>query len=81
MKNSWNIPADKDLTMQEIIKQGGYYDIAGLWNNITEIDGKIYRGRVETFVIDDEYNIFMHVKGNGSYRIPGGSFERNGDHI
>lgn len=81
MIESCNIPADKDLTMVEIIKQGGYYDIAGLWNNITEINGKIYRGRVETFVIDDEYNIFMQIKDNGKYRIPGGSFERDGDHI
>ena len=81
MIESCNIPADKDLTMTEIIKQGGYYDIAGLWNNITEINGKIYRGRVETFVIDDEYNIFMQIKDNGKYRIPGGSFERDGDHI
>ena len=81
MIESCNIPADKDLTMAEIIKQGGYYDIAGLWNNITEINGKIYRGRVETFVIDDEHNIFMQIKDNGEYRIPGGSFERDGDHI
>lgn len=81
MVKSSNIPADKDLTMVEIIKQGGYYDIAGLWNNITEINGKIYRGRVETFVIDDEFNIFMQIKDNGKYRIPGGSFERDGNHI
>ena len=81
MKGSWNIPADSELTMEEILKQGGYYDIEGLWNNITQINGKIYRGRVETFVIDDYDNIYMHVKSNGKYRIPGGSFERNTSHL
>ena len=81
MKGSWNIPADKDLTREEIIKQGGYYDIEGLWNNITEIDGKIYRGRVETFVIDDSKKIFMELKPGNKYRIPGGSFERNTSHL
>lgn len=81
MKGSWNIPADKDLTMEEIVKQGGYYDIEGLWNNITEINGKIYRGRVETFVIDDYGKIFMQLVGKDKYRIPGGSFDRDVDHI
>ena len=77
---NWNIPADKDLTMDEIIKQEGYYDIDGLWNNITMIDGKLYRGRVETFVIDQENRVYMQLLDNGGYRIPGGSFERETKH-
>lgn len=80
MNTRWNIPADQDLTIEEIIKQGGYYDIDGLWNNITQINGELYRGRAETFVIDQEGKIYMQLTNDGGYRIPGGSFERDSTH-
>ena len=80
MKSLANFPADKSLTMEEIIKQGGYYSKDGVWNNITEIDGKIYRGRVEVLVVDQDQNIFLQMNGKNKYRIPGGSFEKDQDH-
>ena len=80
MKSLANFPADKSLSMEEIVKQGGYYSEDGVWNNITEIDGKLYRGRVEVFVIDQDQNIFMQITGKKKYRLPGGSFEKDEDH-
>lgn len=80
MNNKSNKPADKDLTLEDIIQQEGYYDEWGLWNNITQIEGKIYRGRVEVLVIDQEYNIFMQIIKDDKYRVPGGSFEKDSSH-
>lgn len=80
MKSLANFPVDKSLSMEEIIKQGGYYSKDGVWNNITEIDGKVYRGRVEVLVVDQDQNIFLQMNGKKKYRIPGGSFEKDQYH-
>lgn len=74
----YNIPANRDFSLERIIKNGGYYDIDGIWNSILEIDGHLYRGRVETLILDGD-NVFMQLLDNNGYRIPGGSYEINVD--
>lgn len=81
MNDRWNIPANKDLSLDEIIRQGGYYDIDNLWNNITLLDNKLYRGRVETLVISESRYVYAQLTRDGGYRIPGGSFEKDISHI
>lgn len=71
-------PMDKSMTKEKAIKQGGYYNTDGDWNNLITLDdypGKVFRGRVETLVLKDN-KVFMFLKDNGNYRIPGGGFDR-----
>lgn len=71
-------PIDKTMTREKAIKQGGYYNTDGDWNNIITLDeypGKIFRGRVEVLILKDE-KLFMFLKENGRYRIPGGGFDK-----
>ena len=69
-------PADNRFRIKDIIKNGGYYDISGTWNSILEINNKLYRGRVETLIVDEDNNVYLNMYNNGTYRIPGGSFEK-----
>lgn len=71
-------PIDKSMTREKAIKQGGYYNTDGDWNNIIihkDYPGKILRGRVETLILKDG-KLFMFKKENGNYRIPGGGFDK-----
>ena len=71
-------PIDKDMTKEKAISQGGYYNTDGDWNNIIlseEFPGKILRGRVEVLIFK-EGKLFMFLKDNGKYRIPGGGFDK-----
>lgn len=71
-------PIDKSMTIEKAIKQGGYYNTDGDWNNITiseDYPGKILRGRVEALILRDG-KLFMYLKENGKYRIPGGGFDK-----
>lgn len=72
------IPIDKSMTKEKAIKQGGYYNTDGDWNNIivlNEYPDKILRGRVETLILKDG-KLFMFLKDNNTYRIPGGGFDK-----
>ena len=73
-----NTPIDSSMTVQKAISQGGYYNTDGDWNNILILDeypGKIIRGRVEVLVLKDS-KVFMYIKDNGTYRVPGGGFDK-----
>lgn len=66
------------ISLNDALKQGGFYGTDGTWNSLLKIDGRILRGRVETLVIKkDLQQVFMHIKNYNKclYRIPGGSFE------
>ena len=71
-------PIDPSMTIQKAISQGGYYNTDGDWNNVITLDeypGKLFRGRVEVLVLK-ENKLFMYMKDNGKYRIPGGGFDK-----
>lgn len=71
-------PINKDMTKEKAISQGGYYNTDGDWNCIVTVDeypGKILRGRVEVLIFKDG-KLFMFLKENGKYRIPGGGFDK-----
>ncbi len=71
-------PIDKSMTKEKAISQGGYYNTDGDWNCVLTLDGypdKIFRGRVEVLVLKDG-KLFMFLKEDGKYRIPGGGFDR-----
>ena len=72
-------PKEK-LTIGEIIKNKGYYDICGNWNSImtfAQYPNMLFRGRVEVFIFDHN-DIFAYINPNtGRYRIPGGSIDKN----
>lgn len=75
-------PKDSSLTQEDIVKNKGYYDINGNWNSILTFDqypDKLFRGRVEVFIFNRKNEVYMNI-GNGNYRIPGGSIERNRSH-
>ena len=71
-------PIDSSMTIQKAISQGGYYNTDGDWNCVITLDeypGKLFRGRVETLILKDG-KLFMYMKDNGNYRIPGGGFDK-----
>ena len=71
-------PIDKSMTKEKAISQGGYYNTDGDWNCIItdkNYPGKVLRGRVEVLILKDG-KLFMFLKENGIYRIPGGGFDR-----
>ena len=72
------IPIDPSMTIQKAVSQGGYYNTDGDWNNVMTLDdhpGKLFRGRVEVLILKNG-RLFMYMKGNGGYRIPGGGFDK-----
>ena len=72
------IPIDPSMTIKKAVSQGGYYNTDGDWNNIITLEdypGKLFRGRVEVLILK-EGQLFMYMKDNGNYRIPGGGFDR-----
>lgn len=71
-------PIDKTMTIKKAISQGGYYNTDGDWNNVMTFDeypGKLFRGRVEVLILKDG-KLFMFLKDNNNYRIPGGGFDK-----
>lgn len=71
-------PIDNSMTKDKAISQGGYYNTDGDWNcvlTLEEYPNKIFRGRVEVLVFK-EGKVFMFIKNNGTYRVPGGGFDR-----
>ena len=72
-------PKNPKITREQIIQNGGYYDINNTWNSILTFPrypGKLFRGRVEVFIFDDKGNVFITINKT-NYRIPGGSIEKN----
>lgn len=71
-------PADRSMTRSKAIKQGGFYNTDGDWNNIItreDYPDKIFRGRVEVLVFDGT-KVYLVKSENGRYRIPGGGFDK-----
>ena len=67
-----------EISIEEIRKNGGYYDINGLWNSIIITDdNKFLRERVETFIFKIDQNrelqVYLRLNNDNTYRIPGGS--------
>lgn len=67
-----------EISIEEIRKNGGYYDINGLWNSIIITDdNKFLRERVETFIFKIDQNrelqVYLRLNDDNTYRIPGGS--------
>lgn len=65
--------------MDKIIKDKGYYDVLGNWNSILtfeEYPDKLFRGRVEVIILNSKNDIYM-VQYPDTYRLPGGSLERD----
>lgn len=59
----------------ESTKTGFMY--AGIWQPTIIKNNKVYRERVEALVLNDNNQIFLSMKGNDYYRIPGGGTEPN----
>lgn len=73
-------PLDPNITLEEIIKNEGYYDINRNWNSIKTFDrypGKIFRARVEVLIFNEKNEIYMVTYKGGNYRIPGGGIEKD----
>ena len=71
-------PMDSSMTIKKAIEQGGYYNTDGDWNNVITLEeypGKLFRGRVEVLILK-ENKLFMYMRENGNYRIPGGGFDK-----
>ena len=67
-------PLDPNITLEEIIKNEGYYDVNKNWNSIKTFDrypGKIFRARVEVLIFNDKNEIYMVTYKGGKYRVPG----------
>ena len=69
-----------NITLDQALKQGGFYGPTGIWNSLVKIDGLVLRARVETLVIKkDLQQVYMHITNftKKKYRIPGGSCEKD----
>ena len=77
--NRKNTPKKK-TTLHKVIDDGGYFDLNGNWNSIIKLydeGDKLFRGRVETLVLNGS-SIYLNICNNGNkYRIPGGSYGYN----
>lgn len=81
MENKRN--AKDDLDIKQVVENKGYYDKYGEWNSIIrskKYPGMLFRGRVEVFIFKDN-SVYMEIYKDGTYRIPGGSFDiRHSNH-
>lgn len=70
---------EKEEALQEAIKNGGFYGDNGVWNSIIKFPGdkRIYRGRVETLVIKDFKSVYLKKSSDGTFKLPGGSFDKD----
>ena len=70
---------EKEKIKKEALKNNGYYDENHIWNGIITFpnDNRIYRHRVETLIINNNKEVFVKRKTNGSYTLPGGSVEKD----
>ena len=69
----------KKENLQKAIKDGGFYGKNGKWNSIKTFPGDktVYRHRVETIIIKNNKSVFLKKKFDGTYRLPGGSTEKD----
>ena len=70
-------------TIKPLVKYGtiepsqeGFVDRNGIWNSVVTKNGKVYRERCETLIIKNG-KVYLYIKPNGGYAIPGGSTEPN----
>lgn len=69
--------AVNELNIEKVIEDKGYYDKYGEWNSVIrsrKYPGMLFRGRVEVFIFRDDC-VYIELYNDGSYRIPGGSFD------
>lgn len=73
-------PLDSNITLREIIKNKGYYDINYNWNSIITFPNKpnkIFRYRVEVIILNKKNEIYMVTYNDNTYRLPGGGVEKD----
>ena len=80
-------PVMESTVLPKIKTERGMGTLSGfthnnIWNSVIELNGKNYRYRVETIVIDknDPTKIYADVRGD-KYRLPGGSTELDASNI
>lgn len=65
------------LSVEEIIRNNGYYDKNNRWNAVIEKGGKYYRERVEIIIVNELGQIYARVyKSEDKCRFPGGSINK-----
>lgn len=71
------------LDLEKVLQDGGFYGENGCWNSIVKLpgDSHIYRARVETIVVRNRKEVYMKLKPDGEYFLPGGSCEKDVDDI
>lgn len=62
----------------DVVCAGGFVNKYGKWNSVVMRDGKIFRNRVETIIVNHNGDIYMDIHNN-KYRLPGGGVERDND--
>lgn len=69
---------ERKIFRQKAIMNNGYYDKNGNWNAVKNINGNLYRDRVETLIIKDGKYVFIKLAGEkGKYKLPGGSLGKD----
>ena len=65
-----------------IIKSWGIYDMNGIYNQCLKVSGfdKPVRGRSEILIVKDD-EVFLSFDKGEEYRLPGGSWESNENHM
>lgn len=66
-----------DILTENKSSKNGFYGTNGKWNSLVQINGKNYRERVEILVIQNDAVFIAKYKDDGSYKIPGGSTEKD----
>ena len=64
------------VKFDQINNKYGAYSKSGIWNNIIWIDNKPYRERLEALIFNYTGYVFLELKNNSKYRLPGGGVEQ-----
>jgi 8-oxo-dGTP pyrophosphatase MutT (NUDIX family) len=80
------INEDKTISTdnKKIEKVFGYTSDDGIYNALVKVKGikGLLRGRSEMLILDEsKTKVFIEIKKDGSYKIPGGSWNENEDHL
>ena len=60
--------------IDKVVKDGGFVGKNNTWHSVISLNGKLYRDRVETIILNGN-QVFVKKKPNGDYYLPGGSTE------
>ena len=74
------IAKDPTLTLEQAVKNKGYYDINHNWNPLitsSKYPGLIFRPRVEVLIFDEKNRVYILPYTNNTYRLPGGGIARD----